>query len=153
MVTLASWVEAAARAAPCRLMWRSSMGLGLSRYCPTMSLGWLMLTLIQIECGAQFSLALSKTGVVWTWGKGDYFRLGHGADQHVRKPTMVESLRGKKMIHVAVGALHCLAVTDQGQVSCNMICRKKALRFIILGNDEKTQKILLPIYCANQTAN
>ena len=33
-----------------------------------------MLTLIQIECGAQFSLALSKTGVVWTWGKGDYFR-------------------------------------------------------------------------------
>ena len=54
--------------------------------------------------------------MVWTWGKGDYFRLGHGADQHVRKPTMVESLRGKKMIHVAVGALHCLAVTDQGQV-------------------------------------
>ena len=78
---------------------------------------WIVDTLsLQIECGAQFSLALSKTGVVWTWGKGDYFRLGHGADQHVRKPTMVESLRGKKMIHVAVGALHCLAVTDQGQV-------------------------------------
>ena len=35
----------------------------------------------QIECGAQFSLALSKSGLVWTWGKGDYFRLGHGADQ------------------------------------------------------------------------
>ena len=72
--------------------------------------------IIQIECGAQFSLALSKTGVVWTWGKGDYYRLGHGADQHVRKPTLVESLRGKKIIHVAVGALHCLAVTDTGQV-------------------------------------
>ena len=70
----------------------------------------------QIECGAQFSLALSKSGVVWTWGKGDYFRLGHNADQHVRKPTLVESLRGKKIIHVAVGALHCLAVTDSGQV-------------------------------------
>ena len=55
-------------------------------------------------------------GVVWTWGKGDYFRLGHGADQHVRKPTIVESLRGKKIIHVAVGALHCLAVTDTGHV-------------------------------------
>ena len=72
--------------------------------------------IIQIECGAQFSLALSKTGAVWTWGKGDYFRLGHGADQHVRKPTIVESLRGKKIIHVAVGALHCLAVTDTGHV-------------------------------------
>ena len=62
----------------------------------------------QIECGAQFSLALSKNGLVWTWGKGDYFRLGHGCDQHVRKPTVVESLRGKKIVHVAVGALHCL---------------------------------------------
>ena len=64
----------------------------------------------QIECGAQFSLALSRNGLVWTWGKGDYFRLGHGSDQHVRKPTVVECLRGKKIVHVAVGALHCLAV-------------------------------------------
>ncbi|TSK42064.1 E3 ubiquitin-protein ligase HERC2 [Bagarius yarrelli] len=58
----------------------------------------------QIECGAQFSLALTKSGVVWTWGKGDYFRLGHGTDVHVRKPQMVEGLRGKKIIHVAVYA-------------------------------------------------
>ncbi|XP_070553640.1 E3 ubiquitin-protein ligase HERC2-like isoform X2 [Ptychodera flava] len=71
---------------------------------------------IQIECGAQFSLALTKSGHVWTWGKGDYFRLGHGTDAHVRKPQMVEGLKGKKIVHVAVGALHCLAVTDQGQV-------------------------------------
>ncbi|KAL4836913.1 hypothetical protein H8958_009353 [Nasalis larvatus] len=70
----------------------------------------------QIECGAQFSLALTKSGVVWTWGKGDYFRLGHGSDVHVRKPQVVEGLRGKKIVHVAVGALHCLAVTDSGQV-------------------------------------
>lgn len=71
---------------------------------------------IQIECGAQFSLALTKAGEVWTWGKGDYFRLGHGTDVHVRKPTPIEDLRDKKVIHVAVGALHCLAVTDAGQV-------------------------------------
>nr|XP_022328228.1 E3 ubiquitin-protein ligase HERC2-like isoform X2 [Crassostrea virginica] len=70
----------------------------------------------QIECGAQFSLALTKSGQVWTWGKGDYFRLGHGTDAHVRKPQIVEGLKGKKIVHVAVGALHCLAVTDTGQV-------------------------------------
>lgn len=69
-----------------------------------------------LECGAQFSLALTKSGNIWTWGKGDYFRLGHGTDQHVRKPTLIESLRDRKIIHVAVGALHCLAVTDTGQV-------------------------------------
>lgn len=71
---------------------------------------------VQIECGAQFSLALTKSGEVWTWGKGDYFRLGHGTDQHVRKPAPIQGLRGKKIIHVAVGALHCLAVDDNGQV-------------------------------------
>ncbi|XP_054929802.1 E3 ubiquitin-protein ligase HERC2 isoform X6 [Dermacentor andersoni] len=70
----------------------------------------------QLECGAQFSLALTRSGQVWTWGKGDYFRLGHGTDFHVRKPQLVEGLQGKKVIHVSVGALHCLAVTDQGQV-------------------------------------
>lgn len=53
------------------------------------------LGIIQIECGAQFSLALTKTGEIWTWGKGDYFRLGHGTDQHVRKPTPIQSLRGE----------------------------------------------------------
>uniref|UniRef100_W8AHF9 HECT-type E3 ubiquitin transferase n=1 Tax=Ceratitis capitata TaxID=7213 RepID=W8AHF9_CERCA len=71
---------------------------------------------IQIECGAQFSLALTRTGEVWTWGKGDYYRLGHGSDQHVRKPQPIQALRGRKVIHLAVGALHCLAVTDNGQV-------------------------------------
>ena len=50
-------------------------------------------------------------------GKGDYFRLGHGTDAHVRKPQLVEVLKGKKIVHVAVGALHCLCVTDTGQVS------------------------------------
>ena len=49
-------------------------------------------------------------------GKGDYFRLGHGTDAHVRKPQLVEALKGKKAVHVSVGALHCLTVTDTGQV-------------------------------------
>nr|CAB3252595.1 ZF(ZZ)-8 zinc finger protein [Phallusia mammillata] len=72
--------------------------------------------IVRIECGAQFSLALSKSGLVWTWGKGDYYRLGHGSDQHVRRPQVVETLRNMKIVDVAVGALHCLAVTDTGQV-------------------------------------
>jgi len=72
--------------------------------------------IVRIECGAQFSLALTKFGQVLTWGKGDYFRLGHNVDQHVRRPTVVEALRGKIITSVAVGALHCLAVTKKGEV-------------------------------------
>lgn len=30
---------------------------------------------IQIECGAQFSLALTKAGEIWTWGKVSLWNL------------------------------------------------------------------------------
>lgn len=75
-----------------------------------------MLELYRLECGAQFSLALSESGHVYTWGKGDYHRLGNGSDQHVRRPTLVEALRDQRVVDVAVGALHCLAVTDTGRL-------------------------------------
>jgi len=94
---------------------------------------------VEVHCGAQFSLALTKSGQIFTWGKGDYFRLGtgkvasnlglvnwrnlvkdiyfgKGTDQHFRKPTLVESLKGKRIVSVAVGALHSLAVSDKGEV-------------------------------------
>ena len=72
--------------------------------------------IINIECGAQFSVALSASGNIYTWGRGDYFRLGHGSDQHIRKPTIIESLCGKNVVKIAVGALHCLALTAKHQV-------------------------------------
>ena len=49
-------------------------------------------------------------------GKGDYHRLGHGTDEHVRKPKKVAALGGKKIIDVATGSLHCIAVSSCGQV-------------------------------------
>jgi len=64
-------------------------------------------------------------------GKGDYFRLGHGTDAHVRKPQLVEALKGKKIVHVSVGALHCLAVTDAGQV-CSCISADIAVVLVLL---------------------
>lgn len=63
-----------------------------------------------------FRNVLSNMCVIFARGKGDYFRLGHGNDTHARKPQIVDGLRGKKIVDVAVGALHCMAVTDQGQV-------------------------------------
>lgn len=68
---------------------------------------------------------------MWTWGKGDYFRLGIGSDQHVRKPTLVEGLKHEKVIDVAVGALHCLAVTENGFVSGLFICKGYSVVFTV----------------------
>lgn len=40
---------------------------------------------------------------MYTWGKGDYHRLGHGTDDHVRRPRKVTALQGKKVISIATG--------------------------------------------------
>ena len=50
-------------------------------------------------------------------GKGDYHRLGHGTDDHVRKPRRVTALQGKKIVSIACGSLHCVAVSDSGTLS------------------------------------
>lgn len=62
----------------------------------------------QVECGSQFSVALSMSGSVYTWGKGDYHRLGHGTDDHVRRPRKVTALQGKKVISIATGKISLL---------------------------------------------
>ena len=49
-------------------------------------------------------------------GKGDYYRLGHGSDDHVRRPKRVAALQNKKVIAIATGSLHCVACTDTSEV-------------------------------------
>lgn len=49
-------------------------------------------------CGAQFSLALSKSGSLFTWGKGDNHRLGHNTEEHVRYPKQVKGLAGEESL-------------------------------------------------------
>ena len=70
----------------------------------------------KVECGSQFSVCLTRAGSVYTWGKGDYHRLGHGTDDHVRRPRKVAALQGRKIVSIATGSLHCVACTDSGEV-------------------------------------
>lgn len=74
------------------------------------------LGVMKVECGSQFSVALTRSGAVYTWGKGDYHRLGHGSVDHVRRPKKVASLQGKKIVSIATGSLHCVACSDTGEV-------------------------------------
>lgn len=49
-------------------------------------------------------------------GKGDSPRLGHATDGHYRHPKQVERLASEKVIYLAVGSMHCLAITEEGDV-------------------------------------
>lgn len=58
------------------------------------------LDILKVCCGSQFSVALTKDGQVYTWGKGDNQRLGHGTDEHVRYPKLLDSLQGSEFSFV-----------------------------------------------------
>ena len=53
---------------------------------------------------------------VFSRGKGDNYRLGHGTEEHVRLPKQIERFNGKKVKDISVGSMHCLAVTEDGEV-------------------------------------
>jgi len=36
----------------------------------------------------------------------------------VRHPKVIEALYGKRIIDVSVGLIHCMAITDDGEVYC-----------------------------------
>ena len=51
---------------------------------------------------------------MYSWGKGDNHRLGHGGEEHVRFPRLVEGL--PPVTALAVGRTHALALTTEGRV-------------------------------------
>ena len=58
---------------------------------------------VQISAGDQFSLALDSNGDVWSFGNGEYGRLGLGEGvRHRFRPTRIESLSNIKSISAGV---------------------------------------------------
>lgn len=71
----------------------------------------------RVFSGSQFSVALSVDGMaLYTWGRGNGGRLGHGTSDHCTTPKALAALEGKKIVDVAVGSAHCLVLTSNGQV-------------------------------------
>ena len=61
-------------------------------------------------------MALSDDGKIYTWGKGEGWKLGHATEEHVRFPEMVEALQDKRVVAVSLGVGHVLALTEEGEV-------------------------------------
>jgi alpha-tubulin suppressor-like RCC1 family protein len=50
-----------------------------------------------IACGSSHSAAITSNGELYTWGLGEYGRLGHGDNVTQLKPKLVSTLIAKKL--------------------------------------------------------
>ncbi|ONK73282.1 uncharacterized protein A4U43_C04F29310 [Asparagus officinalis] len=70
-----------------------------------------------VTCGADHSTAFSESEFqVYSWGWGDFGRLGHGSSSDVFTPQPIIALQGIKIKQIACGDSHCLAITINGEV-------------------------------------
>lgn len=80
----------------------------------------------QVSCGHNHTLAINRAGQAIAWGCGKQGQIGMGSDDDDEKnkkidkdelePTIIPSLKDKKMISVSAGAIHSCFVTEEGEV-------------------------------------
>ena len=70
---------------------------------------------IKVACGKNFTVALTASGNVYTWGNNDLGQLGiTKVDRCKETPTRITSL--SNIVDVVAGDLHVLALTRSGEV-------------------------------------
>jgi len=71
---------------------------------------------LNLSCtvGNKRSLALSRSGGVYSWGDGADGQLGHGDETHTDAPKLVGALARLDVAMVVAGASHSFALTADG---------------------------------------
>ncbi|GFP96575.1 E3 ubiquitin-protein ligase herc2 [Phtheirospermum japonicum] len=69
-----------------------------------------------VSCGGFFTMALTEGGQLWNWGANSNYELGRGDKIGGWKPQPVPNLKDVRIIQIASGGYHSLALTDKGEV-------------------------------------
>lgn len=73
-------------------------------------------TIRMVAAGAQHCIAVTYGGTVWAWGEAEMGQLGMSSAEDAYEPREVRgALFGKKVVAVACGAQHSLALTSFGE--------------------------------------
>lgn len=74
------------------------------------------LPVASVSCGGFFTLALTSEGQIWSWGGNSNYELGRGTKGNDWRPKPIPSLESVRIIQIASGGFHSLALTDDGKV-------------------------------------
>lgn len=75
-------------------------------------------SVVQISAGPSYALAVTEEGIVYSWGSGTNFCLGHGEQHNELQPRPIQSFRrrGIHVVHVSAGDEHVVALDSSGYV-------------------------------------
>lgn len=73
---------------------------------------------IDVACGSgdAQTLCITDDDNVWSWGDGDYGKLGRGGSDGCKVPKKIESLAGLGVVKVECGSQFSVALTRSGSV-------------------------------------
>lgn len=96
------------------------------------------LKIVQVSCGDVHTLALTSHGEVWSWGTGS--QTGHGSNEIVQTPQLVEGLFGRKVISIECGAYHSIALVKDPSTVPRIVPHKT--NKVMRGSEKKRSKKL-----------
>ena len=71
-------------------------------------------TCVALGSGDAQSLCASASGNVYSWGDGDYGKLGRGGNEGCKVPKKIDSLCGKEVVKLMCGSQFSIALTQKG---------------------------------------
>ena len=70
--------------------------------------------LLQIACGTDHALSLTRDGDLFSQGTGKLCAAGHGGASGSQGPMILKPLKDKRVVSIACGDNHSLVLTDKG---------------------------------------
>ncbi|KAL4522955.1 hypothetical protein Ndes2526A_g07679 [Nannochloris sp. 'desiccata'] len=83
---------------------------------PRMILSLNRTRVVSVCAGANHTLAISEAGQLWSCGRGRHGQLGHGHFHDEGVLTLVDSIRGERIVSAAAGKAHSMALAADGKI-------------------------------------